>query len=307
MTRRGPTTRARRTGASAPLMIGPRGLALALAFTLALAACAQGESPAGAPPGRSGELMGEVIADAAAYPGQPGGTVGAVALTPAEAADLWSAVGFSGSAPASEGEAVAVVAGGESGSCPWQPQGALVADDGEVVTIDLGQRGEQPCTDDWSPRAIAISLPADRVAADPQLRVVLDGAEQDVGPLEVDDDHRADIPDGSPAGSPFLLAEVEVRADEGAEPSMATYACDADGSSEDGEGDEACAALVQERSWLLEGDPADQMCTQQYGGPQVARLRGHVDGQPFERRLDRADGCGIDRWDRLEAALGEAD
>ena len=52
-----------------------------------------------------------------------------------------------------------VVAGGESGSCPWQPTDVIIEDG--VVWVDLGDPSELACTDDWNPRALAITVPAD--------------------------------------------------------------------------------------------------------------------------------------------------
>lgn len=45
--------------------------------------------------------------------------------------------------------------------------------------------------------------------------------------------------------------------------------------------------------------PADQICTQQYGGPQTARVTGLWGGDPVDLTLSRVDGCRIAQWDRL--------
>ena len=67
----------------------------------------------------------------------------------------------------------------------------------------------------------------------------------------------------------------------------------------------ACAALadpaVQER--LIAGAPADQVCTEQYGGDDTAVITGRIDDQPVDTTVDRANGCGIDDWDRLLPAI----
>ncbi|MBA2569479.1 MAG: hypothetical protein H0V11_09055 [Actinobacteria bacterium] len=39
-------------------------------------------------------------------------------------------------------------------------------------------------------------------------------------------------------------------------------------------------------------------CTQIYGGPQVAEVRGTLNGRRIRARFTRVDGCQIDRWDR---------
>ncbi len=55
------------------------------------------------------------------------------------------------------------------------------------------------------------------------------------------------------------------------------------------------------------GSRADRLCTQVYGGPQRARIRGRVDGARVDVRFDRSDGCGIADWDQLEWLLGVPD
>lgn len=45
--------------------------------------------------------------------------------------------------------------------------------------------------------------------------------------------------------------------------------------------------------------PADQICAQQYGGPQTARVTGLWGGNPVDVTLSRVDGCRIAQWDRL--------
>jgi hypothetical protein len=65
----------------------------------------------------------------------------------------------------------------------------------------------------------------------------------------------------------------------------------------------ACA-LVAARPEVLAPPPADQLCTQQYGGPEVATVTGTVNGSPVDRRFTRTDGCGISVWAMAEPLLG---
>jgi hypothetical protein len=44
--------------------------------------------------------------------------------------------------------------------------------------------------------------------------------------------------------------------------------------------------------------PADAICTQIYGGPAVAEIRGTQEGTAIETSFARTNGCEIDRWDR---------
>lgn len=63
----------------------------------------------------------------------------------------------------------------------------------------------------------------------------------------------------------------------------------------------ACAALAdaEAQARLVDGAPADRVCTEQYGGPETARIVGTIDDQPVDTVIDRANGCGIEDWDRL--------
>jgi hypothetical protein len=49
---------------------------------------------------------------------------------------------------------------------------------------------------------------------------------------------------------------------------------------------------------------ADMMCTQQYGGPQVAVVTGTFHGRPVHTRFSLTDGCEIARWRSLAPLLG---
>ena len=46
--------------------------------------------------------------------------------------------------------------------------------------------------------------------------------------------------------------------------------------------------------------PKDVACTQVYGGPQEADVRGVFRGRPVEAHFDRGNGCEIARWDKVE-------
>lgn len=50
---------------------------------------------------------------------------------------------------------------------------------------------------------------------------------------------------------------------------------------------------------LVEGPPADRICTEVYGGPQVATITGAIDGDAVDTKVGRTNGCEIDTWDRL--------
>ncbi|UZX01812.1 serine protease inhibitor [Arthrobacter sp. CDRTa11] len=47
-----------------------------------------------------------------------------------------------------------------------------------------------------------------------------------------------------------------------------------------------------------------RLCTQQYGGPQVALVTGTFHGRPVNAEFRRTDGCEISRWKAMAPLLG---
>ena len=66
-----------------------------------------------------------------------------------------------------------------------------------------------------------------------------------------------------------------------------------------------CVALAADpvRSRLINGVPADRVCTEIYGGPDLAHIVGTYDRVAVETMVDRTNGCGIDDWDRVLAGI----
>jgi hypothetical protein len=61
----------------------------------------------------------------------------------------------------------------------------------------------------------------------------------------------------------------------------------------------ACAKLKTGGRKLFAPVPRTAMCTQLWGGPQVARVTGKLAGKPLSASFSRSDGCQISRWDKL--------
>lgn len=80
-----------------------------------------------------------------------------------------------------------------------------------------------------------------------------------------------------------------------------TLTCDPAGGSHP-EPAAACAALARARDPFAPV-PRDRICTEIYGGPAVATLRGTYRGQPVDATYTRTDGCEISRWENLGPVL----
>jgi Subtilisin inhibitor-like len=61
----------------------------------------------------------------------------------------------------------------------------------------------------------------------------------------------------------------------------------------------ACRRLSSGGAKLFAPVPRDAVCTEIYGGPQVARVVGRVGGKRVWVHVNRSNGCHIERWDRL--------
>ncbi|MDP9417683.1 MAG: subtilase-type protease inhibitor [Actinomycetota bacterium] len=85
-------------------------------------------------------------------------------------------------------------------------------------------------------------------------------------------------------------------------PSSWTLTCDPDGGTHPEPG-RACAALAAVDDPFAPV-PSDMLCTQVYGGPQIATVRGTWRGRAVDARYQRTNGCEIARWDRLAAVFG---
>jgi len=82
----------------------------------------------------------------------------------------------------------------------------------------------------------------------------------------------------------------------GADPKEVTLTCPG--------GDEAaCAAIDALPADATEPTPADQPCTQVYGGPDTLSVEGTLRGEDVSAVFDRTDGCQIQRFDRFTDVL----
>lgn len=107
--------------------------------------------------------------------------------------------------------------------------------------------------------------------------------------------------DDTVASPPATELSVALTADDGGQPQRWTLTCEpAGGDHPDPE--QACRDLAQEPMPFAPLTP-DDVCTQVYGGPQTAVVRGTYRGEPVSLELSRTDGCRTAQWDRLGAVL----
>jgi len=65
----------------------------------------------------------------------------------------------------------------------------------------------------------------------------------------------------------------------------------------------ACAEIEEVGAEPFTLDTSDSMCTLQIGGPEVARVTGHVNGTEIDTEFNKRDGCEIERFDEVHTVL----
>jgi hypothetical protein len=68
---------------------------------------------------------------------------------------------------------------------------------------------------------------------------------------------------------------------------------------------QACGAAAGVSAADLKETPGDTACTQIFGGPEEATIKGELHGNPVDATFKRSDGCEIERWDRVKPLLAE--
>jgi hypothetical protein len=99
-----------------------------------------------------------------------------------------------------------------------------------------------------------------------------------------------------PAAAPRtdLVVRVDPDGPQGSKPAKTTRVqCPGDG----------CAATKGLTRADFAPTPLDQACTQLYGGPETATVKGTLDGEPVDGSFKRTDGCEISRWEKVQALL----
>jgi hypothetical protein len=87
------------------------------------------------------------------------------------------------------------------------------------------------------------------------------------------------------SAAPASVADLTVEVDPGGK--TATVKCDA---AED------CPEVAALDPKVFEPTPGNVACTQQYGGPETATVKGTFKGEPVDATFSRQNGCEIARW-----------
>jgi hypothetical protein len=100
--------------------------------------------------------------------------------------------------------------------------------------------------------------------------------------------------DGSGSAGTELTVTLDPDGPGGDEARTESVSCEADA------GDSPCATLVPEDADPV---PPATACTEIYGGPDEATVEGTIAGESVTAAFTRANGCEIDRFDRIVPLL----
>jgi Subtilisin inhibitor-like len=124
-----------------------------------------------------------------------------------------------------------------------------------------------------------------------------------------DGDGNADVAVGSPQPSPGSEetppTSLTIIADngDGSAAQEWTLTCDPAGGSHPDPA-AACEALGGLDPTVFAPVAPDQACTQIYGGPETATVRGSWNGTPLDASFSRDNGCEIARWEAVQPLFG---
>ena len=104
------------------------------------------------------------------------------------------------------------------------------------------------------------------------------------------------------SGLPERDLVVEVDPGDGTPAQRYALACGSAAAGNHPDAARACAHLLRADDPFAPL-PTDVMCTELYGGPQTALVKGTWDAEPVEVELSREDGCRIAQWDSLGPLL----
>ena len=103
-------------------------------------------------------------------------------------------------------------------------------------------------------------------------------------------------PDSDAPAAPSTRLTITARWAPGAKPIVRTLTCDPAGGTIRNPAT-ACTRLEALAHPFAE-TPADTACTEIYGGPENALVRGTFDGTAVSTSFARRNGCEIERWHR---------
>ncbi|MFC4054745.1 SSI family serine proteinase inhibitor [Actinomadura syzygii] len=105
-----------------------------------------------------------------------------------------------------------------------------------------------------------------------------------------------------PSGTSANTLTVKVKASKEAPAKSWTLKCDPTGGDLPKAAD-ACAAIAKAKD-PFKPISKDQVCTQIYGGPEIATVKGTWNGKEIDTKFTRDNGCDLHRWTQIAPLFG---
>lgn len=118
----------------------------------------------------------------------------------------------------------------------------------------------------------------------------------------------SELPDPSDDAATNVRLEVALYPDGttlGSQYSLECSGAEVIGASQAPNPASACQAIEENPQLLSPQRPANQMCTEIYGGPDRAVVTGTLNGKQINTEFTRTNGCFIAEWDALSPLLGQ--
>ena len=96
------------------------------------------------------------------------------------------------------------------------------------------------------------------------------------------------------------LVDLTVMVTDGSKAKVAQVRCDSAADSA------ACRAADGLNADAFAPTPRDRACTEIYGGPERATVKGTLHGEAIDARFSRNNGCEIERWKKVSELLAVA-
>ncbi len=110
--------------------------------------------------------------------------------------------------------------------------------------------------------------------------------------------------DDEQSASPPSLADLTVTVDPDGKGGKEAKTVDVQCASADDS--EACKAVAGLEPKVFEPVSGMTACTEQYGGPETATVKGTLHGKPIDAKFSRVNGCEISRWNHAAELLKAA-
>ena len=110
-----------------------------------------------------------------------------------------------------------------------------------------------------------------------------------------------------------VTLDISIGTEDGPTIAIATFSIGADGTPHgttflagDAASSAAAATIAtpEGRNRLLNGESFDQLCSEIYGGPDLATVTGAIAGHGVNTSFHRSNGCGVADWELLESLIG---